>query len=254
MSDLRGNLSNEQKNKLRNELAGSIRNDKNTTAVRRARGTSVSRHDTTSSYRGGSDDELRRLKTFSKQYEQTRNAYFQFQSGNASITNAISAIATSKGNFAENFFTCLGGLVIGVFFAFLVALTGELFIALAAPVICAIAAIHLKNTSKDKQIKKLQESLLKRSEEFSSKLKPIYEKTNKAVAFSYSSPFIVDKLIEYIEVGRCDTLKECLNLYEKEKAQYEQLKVLNQINMHATNTAAAASYLAFDTMVKNYFG
>lgn len=254
MSDLRSSLSNEQRNKLRSELAGSIKNDRNSTALRSTnRGTTVSQNSASSGLRGASND-LQKLKMFSKQYEQTRNAYLQFQNGNVNITNFIAATAASKGNFAENFFACLGGFVIGIVLGVIVALAGEGLMALATPVACAIAAVYIKNSSKDKKVKQLQDSLLKRSEEFAAKLKPFYEKTNKAVAFSYASPFIVDKLIEYIEVGRCDTLKECLNLYEQEKAQYEQLKVLNQINMHATNTAAAASYLAFDTMVKNFFG
>ncbi len=93
----------------------------------------------------------------------------------------------------------------------------------------------------------------KQNVNFAKRLMPVYEKTNKAVAFQYASPFIVEKLIEYMSVGRCDTIKECLNLYEQEMAQYEQMKLLNQINRQTANTAAAANYLAFDTMVKNFF-
>ncbi len=82
-------------------------------------------------------------------------------------------------------------------------------------------------------------------------LKSTYESTNKAVSFSYASPYIVDKLIEYMENGRCDSIKECLNLYEQEKIQYEQMRMLHGINKHAALTSAATQYLAFDTWIKN---
>lgn len=80
-----------------------------------------------------------------------------------------------------------------------------------------------------------------------------YQKTNKFVHIQYASPYILDKLMQYIRTGRCDTLKDCINLYEQEKQTAEQTRLLNNMNNKMTNIAYGIDYMAFSTLIRDIF-
>ena len=67
-----------------------------------------------------------------------------------------------------------------------------------------------------------------------------YMKTNKCVAFRYARPSIINKLIEYIEYGRADNIKEALNTYENEIVLLTQQ---NQLHIIANSSAFSKKIL-----------
>lgn len=77
-------------------------------------------------------------------------------------------------------------------------------------------------------------------------LKEEYNKTNKFVHFNYSSPFIIDRLIDYIETGRASTLKEALNIYENEASNFK-----NRHPFSLEDDATSPDYLAFNTVIRD---
>lgn len=54
---------------------------------------------------------------------------------------------------------------------------------------------------------------------------------NTGLAEQYSYTYAIEKLINYLSVGRADNLKEALNLFELELRHDEQLNKLREINL-----------------------
>lgn len=81
-------------------------------------------------------------------------------------------------------------------------------------------------------------------------LKQQYFQTNRIVAFNYASPFIVEKLLWYIDSHRADSVKEAINLYESERTLFLQQQIQN-INSSHKMYEFTNDYLAFDTFMGN---
>ena len=57
----------------------------------------------------------------------------------------------------------------------------------------------------------------------------------------YLNPYVVNRLVKYLETGRCDSLKEALNLYEVEKREELRDKEARQHRRQMENYAAASA-------------
>ncbi len=266
MSDFRKGLSNEQRNKLRNDLANSIKNDhpRNNAGVHTSTnsGTRISGNSEvrSSGYGNTASNDRARLKAFASKYEPTRKIYYEMSSGYSGLQSSLHRLKASKNDgVAIVIMLILGGIV-----GFVIgSAIGLIFDTLGADdefcSMCAMSGILagailfcvLRNKGINKKIKKVEVQLQEKTAKYMNALKKMYDSTNKAVSFPYASPYIVDKLLEYMDNGRCDTVKECLNLYEQEKMQYEQMQWLRHIGKEVTYSNLATQYLAFDTWMKN---
>ncbi|WP_026498604.1 hypothetical protein [Butyrivibrio sp. WCD2001] len=207
-------------------------------------------------------EDLRKLKTFLAKYNGTRKVYQEMANR---ITGMETKLALEKNGFLLSFgfawellcFAIPMGILSAIcFFGFFYEIVGIesnliAWITLILLVGVPIGILIQSGKKKLKKVEKLKVEKAKIEKEYTAKLAKIYNSTNKAVAFRYASPFIVDQLIDYIECGRADTLKECLNLFEQERVQFEQTALLKSIHKNSRITAAAADYLAYHTFMES---
>ncbi len=187
--------------------------------------------------------DLKQLKEFYEQYRHTDQTYInlvkQKENYKQQLYNINKVIADNK-----KFGWWL--LVIGI-------VTIPIFIGIILIPVSIISFIvaSIQFKTKDKK----EQKILQEFETFINQtlgfLTQQYNQTNKCIAFEYASPFIVYKLIQYLEYGRVDTLKEAINTYENEKAISIQQKQLQEIANTQKKIALSTAYLAYDTYMNN---
>ncbi len=108
---------------------------------------------------------------------------------------------------------------------------------------------------RDKIIRERYEKNIKRIEAINSEIIKTYEEIKNSSIFpmKYNSIQALDKIEEYINDKRADSLKEVLNLYEDELMKLKQLEMLNNISLKQSNLLnaqyATNRQLAWQTFV-----
>lgn len=188
------------------------------------------------------NNEVVLLREFYKQYKHTAQAYIDFAKNKVYTDNQLKVISKPTHHYAV-FGIVL--ILIGIItFTFLI---GVVFL------IFGILLIAIPDdTARNIRIKEqtaVKESNIK-ANYIINYLKQQYFQTNRIVAFNYASPFIVEKLLWYIDSHRADSVKEAINLYESERTLFLQQQIQN-INSSHKMYEFTNDYLAFDTFMGN---
>ena len=188
------------------------------------------------------NNEVVLMREFYKQYKHTAQAYIDFVKNKVDTDNKLKVVSKPTHQYAA-FGIAL--IIIGIItFAFLI---GIVFLILGILLI-AIPHDSAKNIRMKEQTA-VKESNIK-ANYIINYLKQQYSQTNQIVAFNYASPFIVEKLLWYIDSHRADSVKEALNLYENERTLFLQQQMQNINNSHQIYEFTN-DYLAFDTFMGN---
>lgn len=187
--------------------------------------------------------ELNLLKEFYEQYKHTQQDYIRLTNIKKTFERQLYDI---EHVIKENRRFGIWAIIVGV-------VTIPIFIGVFIVVFGIIALIiaAIQDRYKDKRKQRCISEFTELINRELGYLNQQYKNTNMCIAFDYASPFIVTKLIQYMEYGRADTLKEALNIYENELAINLQQQQLQEIARASKKVATATTYMAYDTYVKN---
>lgn len=187
--------------------------------------------------------ELNLLKEFYKQYKNTESAYIDYvnlkKQLNEKLWSVDREIKETK-NFGI-WAIIVGVVIIPIFIGVIIVIFGIVILLISG----------VLNSYRDAKKQECTAQFNNKMNQVLGYLNQQYKNTNMCIAFDYASPFIVTKLIQYMEYGRADTLKEALNIYENELAINLQQQQLQEIARASKKVATATTYMAYDTYVKN---
>lgn len=189
------------------------------------------------------NEELNQLREFYKQYKNTESAYVQYVNLKKQLNDALRSIdRTIKENRSFGTWAIIIGVVT-------IPIIIGVFIVIAG--IIALFVSSIQNKRREVCRRNWIVPFNDKINQVLGYLKQQYNNTNMCIAFDYASPFIVVKLIQYMECGRADTIKEALNIYENELAINVQQQQLQEIAKSSKATAIATTYMAYDTYISN---
>lgn len=174
------------------------------------------------------NDDRYNLDQFYNQYEHTRNLYSEYSNNKNTLENY------------KGVNVWIVGILIGIGIL--------LCYSIVIPIINISIIVYMYITNSNEKKNKIN-----RNNQIKQIIHDEYQKTNQFVHIQYASPFILDKLRQYMDTGRCQSLGECINLYEQERQTAEQTKLLNNMNKKITNMAYGVDYLAYSTFIDNIF-
>lgn len=126
-------------------------------------------------------------------------------------------------------------------------------LALVATVIFALLVVLglILCINGNQQVRRYEENiriLCRQIEDYDVQLREHYNRfANCPVAFEYSSPIVLESLVQYVKTGRADTVKEAINCLIMDAHNQEMLRIQQEVAQNSKKAAESAQSAAVFT-------
>lgn len=191
-----------------------------------------------------SDIILEQLKEFNEQYSYTKKYYKRLAELKVDLINVIEAmdLELTKDKAHATLLTLLG-----------VALTPVLIGLIILPFgIKELRKCKKTEAENDKTKSKLHEEYKQEKERIIEYLQQQYVKFQPVVAFEYASPFIIERLISYIEMDEANTLTKAIDNYDlNAEINYNDRNNILEMSRSLGILTKIKVRLEYDTFINN---